>query len=72
MARTRLDFIERRNSGRNMVETDRARLVVLCINGDWRPPRPRIRQLELTFSPTEIRDNWNMLVRHPCQRGWLK
>jgi hypothetical protein len=28
--------------------------------------------LRYTFSPTEIRDNWNMLVRHPRQWGWLK
>ena len=54
-----------------MVETTRARLLILHICGDYRPPRPRVRRFDIDFSPTEIQENWAMLTAHARKRGWL-
>ena len=47
----------------NMLGTLRARLTVLHLNGDYRPPLPCGKEYFLLFTPGELRDNWAMLKR---------
>lgn len=54
-----------------MVGTTRARLLILHVCGDYRPPRPKVRQFDIEFSPTEIQENWFMIAAHARKRGWL-
>lgn len=51
----------------------RARIHVLHMNGDWRPPRPEPPKTYIV-RPTaaEIRDNWKMITQHAKDRGWLR
>ena len=54
------------------LETRYAKLWVLHINGDYKPPRPwPPKVMGLEFSAMEIAENWSMLVTHAQQRGWL-
>jgi hypothetical protein len=41
-----------------MVETQRATLFVLFLNGEYKPPQPVVRAWELEFSAIEIVENW--------------
>lgn len=54
-----------------LMDTNLARLLILHVNGDYKPPRPKVRQLNLEFNAIEINDNWSMVVRHAIKRGWL-
>ncbi len=54
-----------------MVNTTRARLLILHICGTYKPPRPLVRQFDIEFSPVEIAENWAMIVNHAKKRGWL-
>lgn len=53
-------------------EARRARIHVVHMNGDWRPPRPAPPKTYIV-RPTaaEIRGNWAMCVQHAKDRGWL-
>lgn len=55
----------------SMVDTCRAQLLVMFVNGDYRPPRPCIRRMNFEFTRRELSDNWLMLVNHAANRGWL-
>lgn len=48
-----------------------AELYVFFVNGDYRPPVPSTRRLLLEFDQQEIDENWQMIVRHARNRGWL-
>lgn len=51
----------------------RARLHVMHMNGDWRPPRPEPPKTYIvTPSRKEIDENWAMIVQHARDRGWLR
>lgn len=55
-----------------MVGTDRARLDVLFINGDYSDGFvPTSRAWELEFTPRELEENWIMLVNHARAKGML-
>ncbi len=51
--------------------TTRAQLLVMCVNGDWAPPVPCIRYIDIIFTERELLDNWAMCVGHARSRGWL-
>lgn len=55
-----------------MMETNKARLLVFGINGNYRPPVPQTRRLDIEFTSLEIKDNWSMLMQHARRRGWIK
>jgi len=55
-----------------MVKATRARLLVMHICGNYAPPRPIVKQLELEFTQEELQQNWNVLVAHARRRKWLK
>lgn len=54
-----------------MVDSLQARLIVFCVNGNYAPPRPTCRCLNLTFTCREIQDNWVMITGHARKRGWI-
>lgn len=47
-----------------MLGVTRARLYVLYVCGDWRPPVPQWRCWEVTFTDLELRENWMMMVNN--------
>jgi hypothetical protein len=48
-----------------------ARLYALFINGDYRPPAPRLRAWDIEFTKREMADEWAMLLRHARDKGML-
>lgn len=44
--------------------TCRAVIPVLHINGDYRPPKPQALKYTLLFTPQEIKENWQMMIRN--------
>ena len=46
-----------------MVGIPFGRLIVLYINGNYRPPMPIVRGWEYEFTPGELRENWAMMLR---------
>lgn len=49
----------------------KARLYVLFVNGDYKPPTPSLRAWELTFTQQELQDEWNMIARHSRKKGLI-
>jgi hypothetical protein len=41
----------------------RARLIVLFLCGDYRPPFPQVRAKELEFTNRELEENWDLVLR---------
>src|SRR5271157_692094 len=56
----------------HMAKWNVAELWVLPICGNWKPPmmQPPVRK-RLEFTRVELTDNWNMLVQHAKEMGWL-
>ncbi len=48
-----------------------AELYIFFVNGDYAPPIPSTRHLELEFDQQEIEENWAMVMKHARGRGWL-
>lgn len=46
----------------HMVETPRATLEVLFVNGDYKPQEPCFKAWEMEFTGRELKDNWTMLL----------
>lgn len=55
-----------------MVGTREAELWVFFCNGDYRPPRPNVRGVLLTFSEQEIEESWQVITNHAKRRGMLR
>lgn len=55
----------------HMIGTNRAELHVFFVNGDYRPPMPRVRAVALDFTDQELGENWAMILGHAKRRGWL-
>jgi len=53
------------------LQVEVVRMAILYLNGDWKGGGPEYRGYKITFSPTEIAENWTMLVNHARNRGWL-
>lgn len=56
----------------NLLCTATAELYVLYVNGNYRDSGPEYKGYLLEFTPTEIRDNWDMLKNHARSKGWVK
>lgn len=54
-----------------MVGTNAAELHVYFVNGDYKPPVPRVESRLLEFSDQELDENWWMVTNHARRRGWL-
>lgn len=51
----------------------RARLHVMHMNGDYRPPRPMPPKTYIVRpTPQELSENWQMIRSHAKDRGWLR
>lgn len=55
-----------------MVGTWQAELHVFFCNGDYRPPRPRVRAVSLQFTEQEIEESWLVIKNHAKRRGMLR
>lgn len=51
------------------VNTPHARLYVFFVNGDYKPPTPRLVAYDIEFTLKELNDNWQMLKRFAQKRG---
>jgi hypothetical protein len=50
----------------------RCRLFVFFVNGDYKANRsPVLLAWDLTFTPSELTANWNMLKRHAVRKGMI-
>lgn len=49
----------------------KARLYVLFLNGDYKPPAPQLLAWELQFTERELWENWAMLKRHAREVGMV-
>ena len=55
-----------------MLNTNKCRLHVLHINGNYKPPMPKYKVWELEFGTQEIEENWRVLTSHAKAKGWLR
>ena len=53
------------------IETPYARLYSFFVNGDYTTHQPQLRAWDIEFSGRELRDNWDMMMRHARKRGML-
>lgn len=49
----------------------KARLYVLFLNGDYKPPSPQLLAWEMTFTTRELADNWRVVKDHAVRKGLL-
>jgi len=47
-----------------MMGSTKAILVVLYVNGDYRPTIPQVKRWDVVFTDAELRDNWAMMIRN--------
>jgi hypothetical protein len=52
--------------------TDKCRLRVLYLMGDYKGSGPCAKTYEAVFSQKEMDNNWSMIVSHAKTKGWLK
>lgn len=50
----------------------KARLYVLFVNGNYKPPSPVLRAWEAEFSPHELREEAEMVLNHARREGLVK
>lgn len=55
----------------HMSYTDRARLWVFFVNGDYRDSGPQVKMYEAVFNAPELERNWTMLLTHARGKQWL-
>ena len=55
-----------------MLKFRKGRLLVFCVNGYYKPPRPCIRCFNLEWTQREIDENWSMITTHARRKGWVK
>jgi len=48
-----------------------ARLYVLYLNGDYKPPTAKLLAWELRFTDDELEEEWNIIMRHAREEGLL-
>jgi len=53
------------------LESTKARLWAMFVNGTYRPPSPVLKVWEIEFSPLELLENWSMLLNHAKSVGLL-
>ena len=53
------------------LETSHARLYVLFVNGNYKPPSPMLKAWNFEFSVRELNDNWTMLMNHARHKGMI-
>jgi hypothetical protein len=54
-----------------MLKVLRANLRVFFVNGDYRSSGPQVKMYRLEFEQAELDQNWEMLVKHAKEMGWL-
>lgn len=54
-----------------MTKIMEADLVAFFIAGNWRPPVPEVRGVNLKFTELELEETWRQIVNHACWRKWL-
>lgn len=53
------------------LQLTKARLYVLFVNGDYKPPSPILLSWVIEFTPRELTDEYNMIMRHAKAEGIL-
>lgn len=46
-------------------------LIIFFLVGDWRPPIPCVRGVNLKFTDFELEETWMQILGHAKWRGWL-
>lgn len=50
----------------------KARLFVMFVCGDYKPPSPQLRAWEMTFTQRELQDEFDVIMRHARKKGIVK
>jgi hypothetical protein len=53
------------------LEINRARLRAFFVNGDYKAKTPEYKVWQFVFTDEELHENWQMIVQHAKQKGWL-
>lgn len=53
------------------LDTPYARLITMFINGDYKPPKPKLACWDIEFTAQELHENWRMLTNHGKTMGVL-
>ena len=48
----------------HMVGTDKGRLLVCYVNGDYRPTLPKVIAVDFVFTERDLMENWAMMMNH--------
>lgn len=64
IAERRRDYLWQIKSYCHMAGIPVARLYVLYVNGNYKPPMPQVKGYQYEFSTGELRENWNMILRN--------
>jgi len=51
--------------------TLKVKMAILYLMGDWKGAGPEYRGFEISFTPLEIQENWEMIIGHAERKGWL-
>jgi len=54
-----------------MTKIMEADLIPFFIAGNWRPPVPTVRAVNLKFTELELEETWDQILSHARWRGWL-
>lgn len=54
-----------------MTKIMEADLVAFFIAGNWRPPVPEVKGVNLKFTELELEETWRQIVNHARWRKWL-
>lgn len=56
----------------HLLDTNKARLIAFFVNGDYNKHRtPTLRAWDIEFTARELRENWELLIRHARVMGVL-
>lgn len=55
----------------HMLSTNLYQLHYFFVAGNWRPPVPCVKAIQMEFTSKELEGNWSMIVRFARDRGWL-
>lgn len=73
MEREFFEWVVQQRTYCHMLSMDSSILRIMFVNGDYAANRrPFPVAVRLTFTPSELKDNWTMITDHAREKGWLK
>jgi hypothetical protein len=54
-----------------MIGTNVCEIHCFFVAGDWRPPVPCVKSIQIEYTDRELSENWSMITKFAESRGWL-